>query len=390
MQSSRDKQWLVYFASGNYWMGGITGRHHLLKRLGDRYNILFVNSLGLASIKAIKRNTILRRIHSKLGSYLKYLRRSGGFTIFSPVSIPLGLSSFEHFNVFVLKLQFKLVFCLLGIKKPHVLVANPKALQLLDCVEYGKVIYNYSDKFASYREISDREFVEELDRGLKERADAIISNLRKTYDDLCTAGFEGKSLYLPHSVDFNLFNSHLEMKFERPDDLKGISGPIIGYYGTLTDSNDWDLIEYLAEKRPDVQFVFIGKLRADVQQSVFGYSNIHFIDHKPYDTLPRYLKFFDACIMFWRTTDWIYNCNPLKTKEFFAMGKPVVSVKIYELEKNFSDIMYLCDTPEAFLSSIDRALAEKNPALPDRRIARVQNDSWENDAAQIVELLEGE
>ena len=92
-----------------------------------------------------------------------------------------------------------MVFLLLGIKNPHVLIANPKAALLLDGFECGKVVYNYSDKFASYREISNSVFVERLDQQIKGRADGIISNLRKTYDDLRVAGFGDKSLYLPHS-----------------------------------------------------------------------------------------------------------------------------------------------------------------------------------------------
>ena len=170
--------------------------------------------------------------------------------------------------------------------------------------------------------------------------------------------------------------------------LNGISHPIIGYYGTLTNSNDWNLIKFLAKSKPDYNFVFIGKIREDVDPEVFDFSNIHFLGYKPYKKLPRYLKFFDVCIIFWKVTDWIINSNPLKTKEFLSMGKPIVSVRIYELEKNFHDIIYLCDTKEEFLSSIDSALAEDSNRLPLKRISKVKDNTWEKDACRIIELFE--
>jgi hypothetical protein len=92
--------------------------------------------------------------------------------------------------------------------------------------------------------------------------------------------------------------------------------------------------------------------------------------------------------MFWNMTEWIYNSNPLKTKEFLAMGKPIVSVRIYELERNYPGLVYLCDSQNEFLQSLDAAVAEEIPELVQKRIEAVESDSWEKDAEKIVQLLE--
>ena len=382
-------KWIVYFASGNYWQGGITGRHHLLKRLYDSgYNILFINSLGLASVKSIKRKTLYTRIRAKLLSYTKYLKVANSFLIFSPISVPIGLTFFEKSNSFLLIAQLKLVFQFLRIKKPYIIVASPKAANLLDHISHASLIYMYSDKFSSYREISDKNYIESLDELLKSKSQFIVSNLVKTYEDLQNTSFASKSVYLPHSVDFQLFNKYLYFDFASPEEIQQLSQPIIGYYGTLTNSNDWDLIKFLARNRPDYNFLFIGRTRKDVDQEVFHLSNVYFLGHKPYIELPKYLKFFDVCIMFWNLTEWIYNSNPLKTKEFLAMGKPIVSVRIYELEKNYPGLVYLCDSKEEFLDSLDAAVSEESPELVRKRIEAVENDSWEKDAKRIIELLE--
>lgn len=384
-----NKKWLVYFASGNYWQGGITGRHHLLKRLHSfGYNILFINSLGLASIKSINRKTLSSRVKAKLLSYTKYLKVADSFLVFSPISIPLGLTFLDRINTFLLKLQMKYAFLALGINEPYILVASPKTATLIDNISYKCLMYMYSDKFSSYREIHDKDYIRLLDSTLKEKSQFIVSNLYKTYEELKESSFASKSIYLPHSVDFQMFHSHLEVEFPPPEDLARISHPIIGYYGTLTNSNDWNLIKFLAKSRPEYHFVFIGKAREDVDQEIYRYSNVHFLGYKPYQELPKYLKFFDACIMFWKLTDWIINSNPLKTKEFLAMGKPIVSVRIYELEKNYPGLVYLCDSKEDFLDSIDSALTEDSSELAAMRIASVKNDSWEIDAKKIMELME--
>jgi hypothetical protein len=388
MTGSENRKWIVYFASGNYWSGGVTGRHHLLKRLAKDHNILFVNSLGLASIKTIKKNTILKRVFNKLKSWTKYLKKDGDFHVFSPVNFSIGIKKFDSLNNGFINFQFRRIFKKLGIEDPFVLISNPKAALVLRNLKTGRIIYNYSDKFKSYREISDGGYIAGLDEELKKKADIIICNLRKTFDELSETEYKEKIHYLPHSVDFEMFNSKLNEDFEPPQDMKGIKHPVFGYYGTLTDSNDWEMIRYCAKERPGYSFVFIGHPRADIDNEVRSLPNVHFLGYKQYETLPYYLKFFDVCIMFWKVTDWIYNSNPLKTKEFLAMGKPVVSVKIYELEKNFSDLIALCSNKEEFLAKMDEELKNDSKEKQQKRIGRVKDNSWEKDAAEISKLLE--
>lgn len=382
------QKWIVYFASGNYWTGGLSGRHHLLSRLKSDYRILFINSLGLASVTKVKKSTVLTRIKAKLLSYAKYVKKDSGYTIFSPISIPLGLTVLEHFNTFLLKLQIRIALYLLGIARPHILVASPKATSIIGAVDYDCLIYMYSDKFSAYREIANRDYIESLDSSLKSKATYIVSNLYRTYEDLSQSSYSSKSFYLPHSVDFDLFNSALHKAIPIPQDMPDQFQPIVGYYGTLTNSNDWDLIKFLSRKRPKYKYVFIGKPRSDIDHSVFELDNVFFLGYKPYNVLPHYLKYFSVCLMFWKPTEWIYNSNPLKTKEFLAMGKPIVSVRIYELEKNFHNLIYHCDTYEDYLESLDRAIQDDSLELQERRISSVSNDSWDKDASRIREILE--
>ncbi|MCX6163658.1 MAG: hypothetical protein NTU73_02160 [Ignavibacteriae bacterium] len=92
--------------------------------------------------------------------------------------------------------------------------------------------------------------------------------------------------------------------------------------------------------------------------------------------------------MFWKVTDWIYNSSPLKTKEFLAMGKPIVSVKIYELQKNYPEIISFAETKEEFLEKIEYELSTNNDKKMKRRIESVKNDTWERTSEKIKRIIE--
>ncbi|MCX6163657.1 MAG: hypothetical protein NTU73_02155 [Ignavibacteriae bacterium] len=277
-----NKKWIVYFASGNYWTGGITGRHHILKRLSTDYNILFVNSLGLASVRSVKKNTIFTRIKNKIKANIKYLKTDDEFYVFSPLNFQIGIKFIDEFSVYFIYLQLRLVFLIKGIKRQISWICNPKAVLLTNKYKSDKIIYNYSDKFSSYREISNKEYIMKLDDELKDKADLIFCNLVKTYEELSLTSFKNKIHYFPHSVDFKYFNDYLYQETEAPKDIKEISHPIIGYYGTLTDSNDWEIIKYCTKRKPDYSFVFIGKAREDIDKEIKKFPNVHFLGYKPY------------------------------------------------------------------------------------------------------------
>jgi glycosyltransferase involved in cell wall biosynthesis len=88
----------------------------------------------------------------------------------------------------------------------------------------------------------------------------------------------------------------------------------------------------------------------------------------------------------WRQNRWIEACNPIKLKEYLALGKPVVSTPFPELQQ-YLDVVYQARTPEQFAESIERALAEDCSERISRRRERVQNATWENKAQMVLEEL---
>jgi len=88
----------------------------------------------------------------------------------------------------------------------------------------------------------------------------------------------------------------------------------------------------------------------------------------------------------WRHNRWIETCNPIKLKEYLALGKPVVSTPFTELQK-YQDVVYQADTPEEFAECIEKALAENCPERIAARRKKVETSTWDSKAKFVLNKL---
>ena len=167
-----------------------------------------------------------------------------------------------------------------------------------------------------------------------------------------------------------------------PDDLKSINKPIAGFIGQIDDYTvDIEFMEKVVDKMPDWSFVFIGGTVEDCS-SLEKKDNVWMFGKKPYEQVPHYGKCFDVLIMPWKQNDWIQACNPVKLKEYLALGKPVISTPFTELQR-YQDVTYAAKTPEEFAESIKTAFLENSPELVSKRRQKVAHESWESKIALI-------
>src|SRR5262245_50128196 len=92
-----------------------------------------------------------------------------------------------------------------------------------------------------------------------------------------------------HGVDVSHFRKACDPQTEVPEEMKNIKGPIIGFFGLIADWIDLDLIRFLAQSRPNWEFVLIGKVVTDTRM-LESAPNIHMVGRKPYQLLPNYAK----------------------------------------------------------------------------------------------------
>jgi len=170
------------------------------------------------------------------------------------------------------------------------------------------------------------------------------------------------------------------------DEVRGLKHPVIGYFGTVGEFVDFDLLAYLVESRPEWSFLFVGLIAADVSR-LRRYPNVTFAGPKPYETLPRWAAAFDAAIYPHQVNRQTRHSNPLKLREYLATGKPVVSIITPETS-TFAEVVYLADNPEAYLAAIERALREETPELQRKRMAAVTGVSWDARFQETIAVVD--
>jgi glycosyltransferase involved in cell wall biosynthesis len=179
----------------------------------------------------------------------------------------------------------------------------------------------------------------------------------------------------PHGVDFDLFSQAAERQGgSRPADLPPWPGPIVGFFGLLESWIDLQLLAYVAQRRPDWLIVLIGREAVDVAP-LRSHSNVIRLGRKQFAELARYGRFFDVGVLPYKLTEQVIHSNPIKLREYLAMGKPVVSVRFPHAE-GFGRLVYLADTYDEFVIAIDQALREDDDGLRRARMESVRNTTW--------------
>ncbi len=59
--------------------------------------------------------------------------------------------------------------------------------------------------------------------------------------------------------------------------------------------------------------------------------NVVYLGPVQYAKLPAYAAQFNVALMPWLQNEWIKGCNPIKLKEYLALGFPVVAMRFPEL-----------------------------------------------------------
>lgn len=195
--------------------------------------------------------------------------------------------------------------------------------------------------------------------------------------------------WLPNAVDTDLFMRPRE-SWQEPPELRGVSHPVLAFVGGLNDwMHDWKLLDGVATLRPGWTVLLIGGLDigGETRQMLARHSNILAVGQKPYQELPAYLAYSDACFQFYRPIRKNNSGNSQKLFLYFASGKPIVSTPSADVGV-YSDKVQVVDTPHAFVAGVERALAEDTPEAKDARLEMARQNSWAARAEQIQQIMQ--
>ena len=267
----------------------------------------------------------------------------------------------------------------LGIRRPLVWVACPPAIHVYRDLNPVGLVYQRTDRFEEYPNV-DGEEVKSYDIELKEKANATLfcsSLLFEEERSQCR-----NALFVDHGVDFETFAA-AGQGGDEPGELSGIPHPRVGYIGNLEPHRvDHRMLVEVARRLPHLNFVVAGP--SVLPEGWCPLKNVHIFGQQPYERVSRFMAACDVLIMPWNENEWIRACNPVKLKEYLAVGRPVVTTPFVEL-KRYPGVVSIASGADAFANAIEQARRE--PPEPSVLRRRVEKETWNAKAAAVLNEL---
>jgi glycosyltransferase involved in cell wall biosynthesis len=349
--------------------------HHILTRLSSLYNydIDYVQPLGV-------RNIQLSDIRRALSRFVTLFKRSyassHNIKIKNLIFIPFVYSLARHINISMLKQQLKK-----NIDKDTIIWVTTPAHVIPDIISslpYRSLIYEMMDDYQCFHPLRKKE-IDVTEQWLMKNADLIITTSRALYEKAHEIDARQVIMNIPNGVDYEFFEQSLKSS------KKSSSGnPTIGFIGALNERIDFEIIELMAERWKNYSFILVGPVKAKIFPQK---ENIHYVGTVEYSKVPYYCDSFDVCLIPFTPGEFADTINPIKLYEYFALGKPVVAYKMKELEP-FNDLLYLAKDKEDFLLNVEKAIAENNPQLSERRKLIARQNDWSVRVKSIEDLIQ--
>ncbi len=231
----------------------------------------------------------------------------------------------------------------------------------------------------------DQERVARLEEKLMRAADVVFTV--SPYLQERKASFNPNTFMVGNPANYELFARAQERDGVRPPELGRCKGPILGFYGALSEQRvDIDLLRRLAQAHPEWDLVLIGTMHDGDWGALRACPNVLFLDAMPQPELVRYVAWFDVLLMPYQRNDYIKTSGPLKLHEYFAAGQPVVSTYAPP-SPEYQDLIFLADDAETFAEGVRQALGAPDPEKRQRRIAIARERTWANKVREMMALM---
>ena len=223
------------------------------------------------------------------------------------------------------------------------------------------------------------------DERLQTTSDLVVAVSEGVVEELQMRGVE--AAYLPNGCDAAFYEG-VDVAPD-PDDVN-LPGPVAGFVGHLNSRTDLALLEAIASS--ETSLLLIGPRDPDFEPARFealtARPNVSYLGPRPFDGLLPYLKAIDVGLVPYANTQFNRNSFPMKTLEYLAAGRPVVSTPLPAVRSLQTELVALAETPEDFAAAVLRQASEaRDPAMTAARRAFAAHHSWTTRAEQLTALL---
>jgi glycosyltransferase involved in cell wall biosynthesis len=355
------------------WSEDPTSNNHVMMMLAQENKVLWLNSI------AMRRPTFtsgrdLGKIWQKLKSFFRGAEHpSPNLWVVTPIVLPFPHSQLAiAINRRILSATIGFYRRKLGLREFHLWTFLPNAVEYVGKLGESLVVYYCTDEWSAFADFDGRK-MSSMEQQLIRRADVCFMTARSLLES--KKGVNPSTFLALHGVDHAHFVKALAPETIIPDEVAALPHPIIGFFGLIQEWIDLDLLAGIARIRADWSIVLIGKSIVDTS-ALKSLPNIYLLGRRPYETLPSYCRAFDVGIIPFKVNELTRNINPIKLREYFSAGLPVVSTDLPEV-KFYNEQVYVAHGHDEFIRKIEQAIREDSAEARRRRSDSMRGETWE-------------
>jgi glycosyltransferase involved in cell wall biosynthesis len=374
---------IVAFAKD--WHEDPTSNHHVLRELAKTRRVLWLNSIATRTPQ-LSSGRDLGKMRRKLGEFARgAVNVEHDLWVATPLALP-----FPHHraavavNRRVLRATIRTLRAQLRIRHFHLWTFLPNVADYVGTLGEELAIYYCVDEWSLFAHL-DREHTAEAERALLAKVDAVFAINHALAE--AKRRVHPRTFVSPHGVDHAMFARALDPTTEIPSDLAALSPPRLGFYGTIRDWVDLDLLAAVARARPRWSIVLLGQQLGDLS-ALRGLRNVHLLGRRPHAALPAYCKGMSVGLIPYRIDERMPFVNPLKLREYLSAGLPVVATPVPEAARYAHLGVRIAETAGELVGAVERALHEDDPAARRARSDAMAHETWSERIAMVTRTIE--
>jgi glycosyltransferase involved in cell wall biosynthesis len=331
------------------WGGPWMPRHHVLTRLSDYFNVVWV------SPARPWRNMFSREAGFKAWQNDPERTCYHGFTLYKPKKwLPkfYGSHVLHRLTERQRRRQIAHILHEKGCRKTILYLWRPEFEEALDLYGFDLSCYHIDDEYT----FSDVEKpVSDIEARVIKRVDQVFIHSHALMEK--KGLYNRNTMFLPNGVNYKEYATPRD----EPDDMRSIPHPRVGYIGLIKKQMDIALLVHLARVHAEWSFVLVGPYGnlngvEHLIKELDRMSNVHFLGGKPIEKLPAYAQHMDVLTLCYDCNGYTEYIYPMKLHEYLACGRPVVGSPIRSLLE-FSHVVSIARTPEEWSLALNRAIS---------------------------------
>jgi len=366
---------VVYLSSFD-WTYHMARPQQLARAFAERLPVLYVETTGLRAVGARDLGRLLRRVRRGVaGRY----EAGPNLWVFSPLVLPFHRSRLARaINRFLLRDAVRGQARDLGLAEPLLFISIPTAASI-------DLVGHLGEAASVYDCMDDLTAIPAVDRSIR----ASEAELARHVDVMVTPSDALRRLKAPLRQDIAVVGqgvdaAHFARQTACPPELVALPHPLLLCAGGIDERLDFALLDEVARLRPGWSIVLVGP-ELSVCPVQVPHPNVYRLGRRSYGDLPAYVQAADVCLIPYADTRWARACTPVKTLEYLAAGRPVVSTDVPAV-RAYEPLVRIARRAPEFVAAVEAALAEDSPVQQGARRAVAAGAAWTDRADALYEL----